>query len=146
MLSSVNLCNKACHFAEPHIILSLQKYFRTRLTIMNTNYTLLLLTTVNWPTLLHIWTPKAEWISSRERSLSELAKMGPMRIAKTDVILSLSLDVIHIETKHIRFRTAIFDSDGTFIRLCFRRVSQHKHTRVYPKVSGMAAWSENCKW
>jgi hypothetical protein len=20
------------------------------------------------------------------------------------------------------------------------------HTRVYPKVSGLAAWSENCKW
>jgi hypothetical protein len=21
-----------------------------------------------------------------------------------------------------------------------------KHMRVYPKVSGLAAWSENCKW
>jgi hypothetical protein len=21
-----------------------------------------------------------------------------------------------------------------------------KHTRVYPKVSGLAAWSKNCKW
>jgi hypothetical protein len=25
--------------------------------------------------------------------------------------------------------------------------SEEKHyTRVYPKVSGLAAWSENCKW
>jgi hypothetical protein len=23
---------------------------------------------------------------------------------------------------------------------------QDGHTRVYPKVSGLAAWSENCKW
>jgi len=22
----------------------------------------------------------------------------------------------------------------------------HTHTRVYPNVSGLAAWSENCKW
>jgi hypothetical protein len=24
--------------------------------------------------------------------------------------------------------------------------TRKKHTRVYPKVSGLAAWSENCKW
>jgi hypothetical protein len=23
---------------------------------------------------------------------------------------------------------------------------KRRHTRVYPKVSGLAAWSENCKW
>jgi len=32
---------------------------------------------------------------------------------------------------------------------CSQSVSQsvsQSHTRVYPKVSGLAAWSENCKW
>jgi hypothetical protein len=31
-----------------------------------------------------------------------------------------------------------------------RRIKKKKHliwyTRVYPKVSGLASWSENCKW
>jgi hypothetical protein len=25
-------------------------------------------------------------------------------------------------------------------------ITSCKNTRVYPKVSGLAAWSENCKW
>jgi hypothetical protein len=25
------------------------------------------------------------------------------------------------------------------------KISLERHTRVYPKVSGLAAWSENCK-
>jgi hypothetical protein len=27
-----------------------------------------------------------------------------------------------------------------------RKLSTFEHTRVYPKVSGLAVWSENCKW
>jgi hypothetical protein len=28
----------------------------------------------------------------------------------------------------------------------FNRRNRVRYTRVYPKVSGLAAWSENCKW
>jgi hypothetical protein len=28
----------------------------------------------------------------------------------------------------------------------FSRLVAVRHKRVYPKVSGQAAWSENCKW
>jgi hypothetical protein len=27
-----------------------------------------------------------------------------------------------------------------------RKIQQNYFTRVYPKVPGLAAWSENCKW
>jgi hypothetical protein len=30
--------------------------------------------------------------------------------------------------------------------VCILNHIQPDHTRVYPKVSGLAAWSENCKW
>jgi hypothetical protein len=28
----------------------------------------------------------------------------------------------------------------------YRKLKEQGYTRVYPKVSGLAAWSENCKW
>jgi len=28
----------------------------------------------------------------------------------------------------------------------FNRIRTSQNTRVYPKVSGLATWSENCKW
>jgi hypothetical protein len=27
-----------------------------------------------------------------------------------------------------------------------RPLGRRRHTRVHPEVSGLAAWSENCKW
>jgi hypothetical protein len=40
--------------------------------------------------------------------------------------------------------------DGANDTLCNYCSGSHNlgivHTRVYPKVSGLAAWSENCKW
>jgi hypothetical protein len=34
----------------------------------------------------------------------------------------------------------------SFPKLSFIAFSENTHTQVYPKVSGLAAWSENCKW
>jgi hypothetical protein len=34
----------------------------------------------------------------------------------------------------------------THHKLGFIQTSIYKYTRVYPKVSGLAAWSENVKW
>jgi hypothetical protein len=31
-------------------------------------------------------------------------------------------------------------------RITYELVPNFKDARVYPKVSGLAAWSENCKW
>jgi hypothetical protein len=36
-------------------------------------------------------------------------------------------------------------STGTTLCVCVH-THTHTHTRVYPKVSGLASWSENCKW
>jgi hypothetical protein len=38
--------------------------------------------------------------------------------------------------------------DNTNLQVPYKSVamSKNENTRVYPKVSGLAVWSENCKW
>jgi len=36
--------------------------------------------------------------------------------------------------------------DGQSLSHAGKSICKELHTRVYPKVSGLANWSENCKW
>jgi hypothetical protein len=58
--------------------------------------------------------------------------LGP----KLEVIRYLTKGVIKYMKTKILLPTRIIQDN----------VKSHMSTRVYPKVSGLAAWSENCKW
>jgi hypothetical protein len=56
--------------------------------------------------------------------------------------------------RQVQFHTSYYDLDADEIEFsslsgtvkCSIRILTRMPTRVYPKVSGLAAWSENCKW
>jgi hypothetical protein len=61
---------------------------------------------------------------------------------QTNKISSVSVSFMHFI--HITFPA--FVSGYQVTRQVISTMKQSRHKRVYPKVSGLAAWSYNCKW
>jgi len=55
-------------------------------------------------------------------------------------LLQKGMQVLHMNTSH--FAVFVFRS-GFFV---YRLIICVGHTKVYPKVSGLVPWNENCKW
>jgi hypothetical protein len=58
------------------------------------------------------------------------------------------IDYIDLSGKHIIIIIIIIIiKKRVTIWSCKQKINLHRrYTRVYPKVSGLASWSENCKW
>jgi len=48
--------------------------------------------------------------------------------------------------KHIRHEVPRRSQMDFLAAIIYTQIYMMSHTRVYPKVFGMASWSENCKW
>jgi hypothetical protein len=88
-----------------------------------------------------------------------------------DLILTMFTIAHHVQSLSWQFITRLFTVKGSYTHIQYPIVRQSEfimqllliagdcllqsgpktspcrvHTRVYPKVSGLTAWSENCKW
>jgi hypothetical protein len=61
------------------------------------------------------------------------------------MLLALSGTVSHWSGTSANIRTSLTEDMKRLKNRMLDKISYHTHTKMYPKVSGLAAWSENCK-
>jgi hypothetical protein len=70
-----------------------------------------------------------------------LCQMNPVYILEFNILFNIILTFM---SRSPKWPPPFRISDGNFV--CISHLFHACCTRVYPEVSGLAAWNENCKW